>query len=64
MVHPTTGETITSYKQLMHNPDTAESWQPPFGKDFDGMARGDNKMGQNGTNSIFVMTHDEIPLIP
>ncbi len=64
MVHPTTGETITSYKQLMHNPDTAESWQTPFGKDFDGMARGNNKMGQNGTNSIFVMTHDEIPLIP
>jgi hypothetical protein len=28
------------------------------------MAQGDKKMGQKGTNSIFVMTHDEIKLIP
>jgi hypothetical protein len=28
------------------------------------MAQGDNKMGQKGTNSIFVVTHDEIRTIP
>ncbi len=60
MVHPTTGETISSYKCLMHNPDTSEVWQTAFSKDFGGMAQGDNKTGQKGTNSIFVMTHDEI----
>jgi hypothetical protein len=60
MVQPTTGETITSYKQLMHNQETAEVWQTAFGKDFGSMAQGDNKMGQKGTNSVFVMTWDEI----
>jgi hypothetical protein len=64
MVHPTTGKTINSYKRLMHNPATAEMWQTAFGKDFGSMAQGDNKMGQRGTNSIFVMTHDKIASIP
>jgi hypothetical protein len=26
MVHPITGETISSYKKLMNNPATAEIW--------------------------------------
>ena len=60
MVHPITGETISSYKKLMHNPATAEVWQTVFGKDFGGMCQGDNKTGQKGTNAMFVMTHDEI----
>jgi hypothetical protein len=60
MVHPNTGETITSCKRLMHDKATAEVWQTAFGKDFGGMAQGDNKTGQKGTNSIFVMTWDEI----
>ncbi len=64
MVHPTTGKTVSSYKRLMHNPDTLEVWQTAFGKDFGGMAQGDNKMGQKGTDSIFVMTHDEIRALP
>jgi len=60
MVHPVTGETISSYKKLMHDPATAEVWQTAFGKDFGGMCQGDNKTGQKGTNAMFVMTHDEI----
>ncbi len=44
----------------MNNPATAEVWQTAFGKDFGGMAQGDNKTGQKGTNAMFVMTHDEI----
>jgi hypothetical protein len=40
MVHPTTGETISSYKQLMHDLATAKIWQTAFGKDFGGMAQG------------------------
>jgi hypothetical protein len=43
----------------MHVPTMAETWQTAIGKDFDGMAQGDLKMGQKGTNSIFVMTHKE-----
>ena len=64
MVHPTTGETISSYKKLMNDPMTMGIWQKAFGKEFGGMAQGDNKTGQNGTNAIFVMTHAEILLIP
>ncbi len=44
----------------MHDPATAEIWQTAFGKDFGGMAQGDNKTGQKGTNAMFVMMHDEI----
>ena len=49
---------------MMHDPDTMKIWQTAFGKDFGRMAQGDNKMGQKGTNSIFVTTHDKILLIP
>ncbi len=44
----------------MHDPATAEVWQTAFGKDFGGMAQGDLKTEQKGTNSVFVMTHKEI----
>ncbi len=60
MVHPITGEAISSYKLLMRDPTTAETWKTAFGKDFGGMAQGDLKMGQKGTNSIFIMTHNKI----
>jgi hypothetical protein len=33
-----------------------------FGKNFGGMVQGNNKTGQKGTNSNFVMTHVEIKL--
>ena len=60
MVHPTTGETISSYKRLMNYPETAETWQTAFGKDFSGMAQGNNETGRKRTNAIFVMNKDEI----
>ena len=43
---------------------TRDIWQTAFGKDFGGMAQGDNKIGQQGTDSIFVMTHDDIRHLP
>jgi hypothetical protein len=64
MVHyPVTGETISSYKKLMHNPATAETWQTAFGKDFGGMTQGDDKTGQKGTNAMFIMNHDEFKAV-
>jgi len=36
MIHPTTGETISSYKRLMNDHETAEVWQTAFGKDLGG----------------------------
>ncbi len=47
----------------MNSPATAEVWQTAFGKDFGGMAQGNNKTGQKGTNAIFMMTHDEIAYV-
>jgi hypothetical protein len=52
VVHPTIGETISSCKKLMHNPAMRKIWQMAFGTDFGGMAQGDNKTGQNRSNSI------------
>jgi hypothetical protein len=54
MVHPITGETISSYKKLMNDPAMAEIWQTTFGKYFGGMAQGNNKIDdpqQNKTSS-------------
>ena len=45
---------------MMHDPATAEVWQTAFGKDFGGMAQGDNKTGQKRTDAMFVVTHDNI----
>ncbi len=64
LVRPITGKTICSYKRLMKDPTTAEMWQTAFGKDFAGMAQGNQKTGQKGTNSIFVMTHNKSPTSP
>ena len=47
-------------QKLMHDSATAEVWQTALGKDVGGMAQGDNKTGQKGTDAIFVMTHDDI----
>ncbi len=46
MVHPINGETISSYKWLMHDPTMAEMWQTAFENNFGGMVQGDLKMGQ------------------
>ncbi len=64
MIHPVTGEIISSYKRLMNYPATAEVWMTAFGKDFGGMSQGDNKMGQKGTNAMFVMLPSDVPNIP
>ncbi len=60
MVHPVTGKTISNYTQLLNDPATAEVWQTASGKDFGGMAQGNNKTGQKRTNAMFVMTRDEV----
>jgi hypothetical protein len=55
MVHPTMGKAISSYKWLMNNPVTADTWQTAFGKDFGNMCQGDNKTGAKGMNNMFVV---------
>ena len=62
--HPTTGETITKYKTIIKIPQMSEVWTTAFGKEFGNLAQGDAKTGEQGTNSIFVMSHEEIATIP
>jgi hypothetical protein len=64
MVHPTTGKTISSYKQLMNNSITTDTWQTAFGKDFGSMCQGDNKTGAKGTHAMFVMKPEEVNHMP
>eukprot|EP00804_Cyclotella_cryptica_P029536 CCRYP_020583-RA/>CCRYP_020583-RA protein AED:0.35 eAED:0.26 QI:0/-1/0/1/-1/1/1/0/1386 len=62
--HPTTGETITKYQKLINIPQMKEVWTTAFGKEFGNLAQGDNKTGEKGTDSIFVMSHEAIAAIP
>ena len=64
MVHPVTGETILSYKKLMKDPVTVETWQTAFGKDFGGMCQGEDKTGTVGTDAMFVMTPQDVANMP
>jgi hypothetical protein len=64
MIHPITGKSISSYKRLMNDPATADTWMTAFGKDYGGMSKGDNKTGQPGTNAMFVMLPSNVPNIP
>jgi hypothetical protein len=64
MIHPATGESISSYKHLMNDPATAEVWMTTFAKDSCSMSQSDNKTGQKGTNTMFVMLPLDVPNIP
>ena len=44
----------------MKDPTNSEIWQTAFGKEFGGMAQGDDKTKTKGTNAMFGMTHDKI----
>ncbi len=64
MIHPITGKSISSYKRLMNDPATADTWMTVVGKDFGRMSQGDNKTGQPGTNAMFVMLPFDVSNIP
>jgi hypothetical protein len=64
VTHPVTGETITKYKKLVSIPEFTETWETAFGKEFGNQAQGDNKTGEKGTNTLFVMDHEAIKQIP
>jgi len=63
VVHPTTGETITQYKMLAADPVTRDIWITAFGKELGNLAQGDTETGTEGTDSFFVLDHDEIKRI-
>ena len=60
MVHPVTGDIISSYKKAINDPSIAELQKTAFGKEFGGLAQRDIKSNTAGTNAIFVMSHKDI----
>ena len=64
VIHPETGETITSYKKLARDPLLKETWTNSLGREFGSLAQGDIKSGTKGTNCVFVMNHEQIASIP
>ena len=60
VVHPVTGERILKYQKLMSDPVLRDIWNTAFGKEFGNMVQGDMRTGEKGTNSISVMSHNEI----
>ena len=64
MIHPTTWKIISKYKELTNDPEMSEVWRTAFGKKFGGLAQGDKKTGEKGSNSVFVLDHEGIKNIP
>ena len=64
VIHPHTGESITKYKKLVNDPVLAHTWSRAFGKEFGNLAQGDNLTNTARTDSIFVLTHQQIQRIP
>ena len=64
VTHPITGETITTYKKLIADPLTATTWARAFGKEFGNLAQGDAETNTPGTDSIHVLTLQQIQHIP
>jgi len=60
MVHPVTGDIISSYKKAMSDTCIGDLWKAAFGKEFGGLAQGDTKTKAVGTNAIFIMSHSDI----
>ena len=64
VIHPTFGKIIFKYKELTNDPETREVWITAFGKEFGGLAQGDKRTGEKGSNAILVIDCDEIRNIP
>jgi len=64
VVHPVTGELITKYAKLAADPILKETWTTAFGKEFGSQAQGDNKTGKKGSDTLFVLDHEQIKAIP
>ena len=63
IVHLTTGEAITKYKTLQKDPLLHDTWAHAFGKEFGNHAQGDTTTNTPGTDTILVLTHQQIAAI-
>ena len=60
VLHPTTGEIITSYKKLTKDPTLKDVWKTGFGKEWGGLTQGDKRTGESGTNTLIILSPDRI----
>ena len=64
VIHPITGQTITTYSKLQRDPLLQDVWATAFGKEFGNLAQGDQRTQTPGTDAIFVLSPSQIKLIP
>jgi hypothetical protein len=64
VIHPTSGEIISSYKKLSKDPELKEVWQTAFGKEWGALAQGDDRTGAIGTDTFKILRPDQISSIP
>ena len=59
VVHPVTGETISKHQTLARYTVIKETWTA-WGKELGNLAQGYDKTSTKGTDSLFVMSPDDI----
>ena len=64
VMHPGTGELITSYKKLSKDPELKEVWETVFGKEWGSLAQGDKRTGSKGTDTFKILCPEQVLLIP
>ena len=64
VIHLTSGGNISKYKELANNKERRELWITAFGKEFGSLVQGDSRIGEMGSNAIFILDHEVIKNIP
>jgi hypothetical protein len=64
VIHPTSGEIITSYKKLSKDQELKDVWETAFGKEWGGLAQGDRRTGAKGTDTFNILRPDQVASIP
>ena len=62
VIHPITGESITNYKKLLHDPTLKTTWEESMCKELGRLAQG--YRNTQGTNMVNFMNRDQIKTIP
>ncbi len=64
VIHPETGETITSYEKLANHPLTKETWTKAMGMELGNIAQGHKATITWDTHTVFFLDHNSIKCIP
>ena len=64
VTHPITGKAMRKYAEVAKCEELRETWETAFGKEFGGLAQGDDRTGQKGTDTVIILNHQQIKDIP